>query len=63
MVNYILSYFLKFPIAYKIRNWAKWSQMLTIILPTIRLSEGFVEKILSISVLDLGLIRVEVIWL
>ena len=58
-----ISYFLKFPIAYKIRNWAKWSEMLTIILPTIRLSEGFVEKILPVSVLHLGLICVEVIWL
>ena len=37
--------------------------MLVIIFPAIRLSDRFVEKILSISVFDLGLIRVgEVIW-
>ena len=37
--------------------------MLVIIFPAIGLSDGSVEKILSISVFDLGLIYVgEVIW-
>ena len=47
----------------KIRNWARWSEMLVIIFPAIRLSDGSVEKILSINVFDLGLIHVgKVIW-
>ena len=47
----------------KIRNWARWSEMLVIIFPTIILSDGSVEKIFLISVFDLGLIQVgEVIW-
>ena len=47
----------------KIRNRARWTEMLVTILPAIRLSAGSFEEILPISVLDLGLIRVgEVIW-
>ena len=47
----------------KIRNRARWTEMLVTILPAIRLSAGSFEEILPLSVLDLGLIRVgEVIW-
>ena len=47
----------------KIRNWARWSEILIIIFPAIRLSDGSVKKILSISVLDPEQIRVgEVVW-